>query len=240
MDTPHPRLGERLARARTRIDRAAWRVGRDPLDVTLVLVTKSAPPSIFPAARRAGVEHVGESRVQDTQRRRAGQPTDFTWHLVGHLQSNKTRRAVALFDVLHGLDSCALLERVDEVAGQLGRRPDVLLQINVSGEISKSGLPPEALPETLERARGLRHARLVGLMTMAPACEDPEQARPVFRRLAELRDEHAPLLRPGGLPQLSMGMSGDYEVAVEEGSTLVRLGTLLVAEEPSTPAPERA
>ncbi|MHC5211759.1 MAG: YggS family pyridoxal phosphate-dependent enzyme [Planctomycetota bacterium] len=231
MDTPHPRLGERLARARALIDRAARRAGRDPGEVTLVLVTKSAPPSIFAAARREGVHHVGESRVQDAERRRAGQELGFSWHLIGHLQSNKARRAVALFDVLHGVDSPGLLARVDEAAGSLGRHPDVLLQVNVSGEASKFGLAPDVLGDVLEQARTLRHARLVGLMTMAPACEDPEQARPVFRRLAELRDAHVPAAGPGGLPHLSMGMSDDFEVAVEEGATFVRLGTLLVADD---------
>jgi hypothetical protein len=231
MDTQHPRLGERLALARSRIERAARRAGRDPGEVTLVLVTKSAPPSIFGAARRWGVRHVGESRVQDAARRRAGDEHGFTWHLVGHLQSNKARRAVAMFDVLHGVDSPELLARVDDAAGSLGRRPRVLLQVNVTGEPSKHGLAPDALSDALAPARSLRHARLVGLMTMAPACDDPEQARDAFRRLAALRASHAPALGPGALAELSMGMSGDFEVAVEEGATLVRLGTAIVAED---------
>jgi pyridoxal phosphate enzyme (YggS family) len=229
-----------MAQVRARIDRAARRAGRDPSQVTMVLVTKSAPPTIFAAASRQGVRHVGESRVQDAERRRAGLEADFTWHLVGHLQSNKARRAAALFDVLHGVDSAGLLARVDEAAGRLGRNPDVLLQVNVSGEARKHGLHPDALGDALAAARSLRNARLVGLMTMAPACDDPEQSRPVFRRLADLRDAHARAAGPGALPQLSMGMSADFEVAVEEGATLVRLGTVLVAEDAPAPLRESA
>jgi pyridoxal phosphate enzyme (YggS family) len=229
MQTRIEPFSERLAQVRRRIERAAARAGRDPSAVTLVVVTKEAPDSIFDTARAAGVRDVGESRVQQAERRHEGRADDFRWHLVGHLQGNKARRAVRLFDVLHGVDSVALLQRVDEAAAAFDRRPEVLLQVNVSGEATKHGLPVDELPAALQAAGRLSHARVTGLMTMAPESEDPEAARPHFRALSALRDRHG---RGGAaLDQLSMGMSDDFEVAVEEGATLVRIGRLLVRPE---------
>ena len=227
-------FADRLASVRRRIDTAARRSGRDPSAVTLVLVTKSAPESIFAVARAAGVRDVGESRVQQAETRHEGRADDFRWHLVGHLQANKARRAVRLFDVLHGVDSAALLDRVDAAAQAFDRRPEVLLQVNVSGEASKHGLAPDELPAALEASSRLSHARVTGLMTMAPESDDPEVPRACFRALARLRERHA---RPQGpaLEQLSMGMSDDFEVAVEEGATIVRIGRLLVR--PDAPSP---
>ena len=235
MESPTEPFSERLAAVRRRIERAAARAGRDPSAVTLVLVTKEAPEPIFEAARAAGVRDVGESRVQQAELRHEGRADDFRWHLVGHLQSNKARRAVRVFDVLHGIDSIALLQRVDEAAAAFDRRPEVLLQVNVSGEASKHGFAPGDLPDALQAAGGLSHARVSGLMTMAPAAEDAEAARPHFRALAALGRQHS---RPGAVLQLSMGMSDDFEVAVEEGATLVRVGRLLVR--PEAPGPRDA
>lgn len=217
-------LPERLAGVRAELDAAARRAGRTAGAVRLVVVTKSAPPGVFALLAAAGAGDVGESRVQAGQARRAGREAAFCWHLVGHLQSNKARAAVQAFDVLHGLDSPELLERVDRAAGELSRAPGVFLQVNVSGEPSKHGLPPAALPAALEAGRALRHARLLGLMTMAPEGGDP---RPVFAGLRRLRDELAPELQ-----ELSMGMSDDFAVAVEEGATCVRVGRRLVADLP--------
>ena len=222
-------FADRLATVRRRIADAAARAGRDPASITLVLVTKSAPESIFAVARAAGVRDVGESRVQQAEMRHEGRADDFRWHLVGHLQANKARRAVRLFDVLHGIDSAALLERVDAAAQAFDRRPEVLLQVNVSGEASKHGLSPDELPAALEAVSRLSHARVTGLMTMAPETDDPEVPRACFRALAELRDRHARAQGPA-LEQLSMGMSDDFETAVEEGATIVRIGRLLVQE----------
>jgi PLP dependent protein len=219
-------LPERLARVRVELADAARRAGRAPGEVALVVVTKAAPPGVFALLEAAGAGDVGESRVQAGEARRAGREAAFRWHLVGHLQSNKARVAVAAFDVLHGLDSLELLARVERAAGELRRTPGVFLQVNVSGEASKHGFSPAALPEALAAARALRHARPLGLMTMAP--EGPsEAARPVFAALRRLRDELAPELR-----ELSMGMSDDFAVAVEEGSTCVRIGRRLVADLP--------
>lgn len=221
-------LAERLAGVRAAIAAAALRSGRAPQDVTLVAVTKSAPPQTFGLLAAAGVTDAGESRVQDAERRLSGWETAFRWHLVGHLQSNKVRRAVPLFDVFHGVDSPALATRIDRVAGELGRRIDFLLQVNVSGEASKHGVPAEQAPAALAALAGLRHARLVGLMTMAPLADDPERARPVFAALRELRDRCQGRHGAPPLPELSMGMTDDFEVAVEEGATLVRVGRRLV------------
>lgn len=223
----HP-LPDRLRAVRDVIGAAARRAGRDPAEVTLVAVTKSAPPSILGELLEAGVKDAGESRVREAEARMAGHEHDFRWHLVGHLQSNKARRAMALFDVFHGVDSTALMRKLDDLALELDRHPELLLQVNVGGERSKHGLLPEELPEALEASRALQRARLVGLMTMAPAADDPQQARPIFRELAALRDRHAQRAGPEGLRHLSMGMSDDFAVAVEEGATMVRVGRRLV------------
>jgi len=221
-------LADRIAQVRRRIEQAAARAGRDPAAVTLVLVTKEAPDSIFEEALRAGQRDVGESRVQQAETRHGAGGPDFRWHMVGHLQANKVRRAVRLFDVLHGVDSTELLARIDSAGAALGRRPEVLLQVNVSGEVSKHGLSPEELPSALAVAAGLTHARVTGLMTMAPLSEDPAAARACFRGLAALRARHARGSQGVELTGLSMGMSDDFETAVEEGATLVRIGRLLV------------
>jgi len=223
MSTPGQTFPARLAQVRREIDAAAARAGRAPGEVTLVVVTKSAPEGVFALAAAAGVGNVGESRVQAGLARRAGREALFRWHLVGSLQSNKVRAAVGAFDVLHGIDSAELLLRVERAAAELRRSPQVYLQVNVSGEASKHGLPPAALPAVLQAAGGLAHARLAGLMTMAPEGDDPQAARPVFAALRALRDRHAP-----GLRGLSMGMSDDFRVAVEEGATCVRVGRRLV------------
>lgn len=149
------------------------------------------------------------------------------WHLIGHLQSNKVRRAIALFDWLHSLDSADLVERADRIAAELGRRPNVLLELNVSGEASKHGARgPDDQEALFQAATRARHLSVVGLMTMAPLTAEPEQVRPCFRRLREMRDALAPRFGPE-FRELSMGMSGDYEIAIEEGATWVRVGSAL-------------
>lgn len=227
-------LDQRLAEVRHRLEAAATRAGRDPADVQLVLVTKSAPAGVFELARAAGVRDVGESRVQAGLARRAGREAHFRWHLVGSLQSNKARAAVGAFHVLHGVDSVALLQRIERAAMELGRHPELYLQVNVSGEASKHGFAPADLPGALEAACALRHARLRGLMTMAPASASASAVRSVFAGLRTLRDRLAPRL-----PGLSMGMSDDFELAVEEGATCVRIGRQLVADLPELAGLER-
>ena len=225
-DTPAAALSERLVEVRRQLERACRSAGRPSADVTLVVVTKAAPPGVFAAVAAAGLTDVGESRVQAGVQRRAQAPAGLRWHLVGSLQSNKVRAAVGAFDVLHGIDSIDLLERVERVASEISRRPQVYLQVNVSGEPGKHGLSPADLPAALDAARALRCARLAGLMTMAPATDAPEAARSTFAALRELRDRLAPATG------LSMGMSDDFVVAVEEGSTCVRIGRRLVAALP--------
>jgi len=212
---------------RADIARAARRAGRDPDAVTLVVVTKYAPPAVFDALVRLGVRDVAENRArQAVARMEAPGAERFRWHFVGHVQSNKVRKLVPRVDVFHGVDSVELLRRIDRVAAELGRAPELLLQLNVSGESSKTGLAEEALPEALRVAGALQAARVVGLMTMAPHVDDPEQARAVFRHLAELARAH-------DLPELSMGMTNDFAVAVQEGATFVRIGTRIVQDDES-------
>ena len=231
MPAPQPAaaapLEQRLAALRDRIAVAARRAGRDPGEVRLVAVTKSAAPAIFPRLAAAGVRDVGESRVQQLVARASGRERDFRWHLVGHLQSNKVRAALRVADVLHGIDSIALLERVEALAAETGRRPEVFLQVNVSGEPAKHGVAPGELPALLDVASGLERARVVGLMTMAPADAPEATLRAVFSGLRRLRDAHA---TRWPLPGLSMGMSDDFEVAIEEGATCIRVGRVLVGE----------
>jgi pyridoxal phosphate enzyme (YggS family) len=185
-------------------------------------------PSIIARLVRVGAEHLGENRIADAEPKVRGLPAGPTWHLIGHLQSNKARRAVTHFAWIHSVDSVELLERLDRIAAETGRRPTVLLQVNVAGEAQKSGVAESGLASLVEKAARAEHLDVAGLMTMAPLTADPEASRPVFRRLRELRDA----LRSSGaagpsFAQLSMGMTDDFEVAVEEGATLVRVGRAL-------------
>lgn len=193
----------------------------DPARLRIVAVTKGHPVEVVRAAFEAGIVMLAENRVQEAEPKIAAVPS-VEWHLVGRLQSNKARRAVRAFEVIHSIDSIELLTRVDELAGEEERRPRVLLQVNVSGESTKAGLPPDGLPEVVAP----HAARLVGLMTIAPMGASASEARAVFGRLREIRDrlEQSAGI---GLPELSMGMSADAEAAAAEGATLVRIGTAL-------------
>ena len=210
----HDRLLERLRAL-------AAANGHDPQRLRIVGITKTHPLSVVRAAIEAGLTILGESRVQEAEPKVAATP-EAEWHYVGRLQSNKARRAVRAFDVVHSVDSVGLLERIDEVADEEGRTPRVLLQVNVSGEPAKAGFAPDAL--TAVRPPHL--ARLVGLMTIAPMGASPHEARAVFGRLRELRDGLADRIGLP-LPELSMGMSADADAAAAEGATLVRIGTAL-------------
>jgi len=220
-------LAQRLDAVRVAIAAAERRAGRAPGSVRLVVVTKAAPASVFDALAGLGVQDVGENRLQGAEQRLAGRGDGFRWHFIGHLQSNKARRAAQKFDVFHGVDGLPLLQRLDRAAAEFHRRLDVLVQVNVSGEASKSGLRPEELPAVLAAGERLEHVRLIGLMTMAPLSADPQAARPVFTGLARLLEEQR--ARHPGLSELSMGMTDDFEVAIEAGATLVRIGRRIVA-----------
>jgi pyridoxal phosphate enzyme (YggS family) len=226
-------LRERLGEVRRRVESSALRAGRDPAEVTLIAVSKTHPASLVARAIEAGARDLGENRVQEADakieeiehepRRRA------RWHLIGHLQSNKARRAVKVIDVIHTVDSVALVERLERLCEEEGRAElPVLAQVSLAGEATKAGAGVDELPSIIGRAGACARVRLVGLMTMPPFDEDAERARPFFRRLRELRDEwRGRGAFPTGAGELSMGMSHDFEIAVEEGATMVRVGTAI-------------
>ncbi len=211
-------LRERLSELEERIERAAARAGRRREDVTLVAITKTFPASTIREAYALGVRHFGENYVQEFESK-APEVSDLAWarfHFVGHLQSNKARRAAELFQVIETVDS----ERLSSKINDIGADMEVMLEVKLSPEQAKSGAELERLPRLVEAVRGCANLRLTGLMTMPPWSDDPEQSRPYFQRLRRLAEEH-------GLSCLSMGMSQDFEVAIEEGATHLRIGTAL-------------
>jgi PLP dependent protein len=211
----------------SRIEAAAARARRDPSEVTLIGVTKTVDADRVRAAVDAGLKHLGENRVQEAAAKKdaIGPLPGVTWHLIGHLQSNKAARAADLFDWVHSVDSAELGRRLDRAAATHPSPLPVLLQIDLGHEPTKHGVDEGELQEVVSELAGLAGIDLRGLMTIPPASENPEDARPFFRRLRTLRDRL-------GLPELSMGMTGDFEVAVEEGATLVRVGRALFGERP--------
>ena len=221
-------LRARLADVRARIERAAGRAGRDPASVRLIAVSKTFPVDFVRAAAQAGQIDFGENKVQEALDK-IERTTDLPlrWHLIGHLQSNKAKK-VGRFDLIHSIDAAALMVKVDAAARDAGRTIELLVQVDLAGEATKHGAREEELLGVFEAARGLRSCRVIGLMLLPPAVEDPGQARPYFKALTTLRQR----LLAGGvdgsmLHELSMGMSHDFEVAVEEGSTMVRVGTAI-------------
>ncbi len=216
-------IRERLAEVRRRIDAAAGRSGRTAEAVTLVAVSKTMSVEAIREAVAAGVTVLGENRVQEARDKIAALAGVAEWHLVGHLQTNKAKLAVGLFQRIHSLDSVRLAEELERHAREAGRQVRCLIQVNVGGEEQKSGAPESGVRPLLEAANRLPHILVEGLMAIPPFLSDPEAIRPYFRRLRLLRDE---LAREGfSLPDLSMGMTQDFEVAIEEGATLVRVGT---------------
>jgi len=225
-------IADRVAAVRERIARAAERASRPPAEVTLVAVTKAHPEEAVRAAFAAGVRDFGENRVQEAEPKVAATAdlvaAGLRWHLVGHLQSNKARKAVALFRFVHSVDSLELALRLARIGAETARPVRALVQVDLAGEEAKFGLPEAELLPTLEALRGSEGLRVEGLMVLPPYLE-PEEVRPFFRRLRELRERAA----AGGLlvgRELSMGMSHDFEAAVEEGATIVRVGTAIFGE----------
>lgn len=225
----------RLASVRERVAHAALRVGRKPDEIAIVAVAKRKSPERIVAAVRAGVRDLAENYVQEAlakipivnaELQRAGLALP-RWHFVGQLQRNKARDVVRWFDTVASVDREALGAELDRRAEQEDRRLDVLLQVNLSGEAQKGGVDPAALPALLEASRGWTRLRAIGLMTVPAAAADPEASRPAFAQLRALRDELRE--KPGGelLSELSMGMTGDFEIAIEEGATIVRVGTAI-------------
>ena len=224
-----PTIAERLAHIRGRIAGAARSAGRDPSSIRLVAVSKTFPIGAIREAYAAGQRDFGENRVQEAfQKIALGTDLDIRWHLLGHLQTNKAKKAAPAFSTIHSVDSVELLQKIDAAANDAGRTPELLIQVDVAGEATKFGLPQTKVPQLFDAAVRCRASRVVGLMALPPIPESPEDARPWFRRLRELRDEWLAAGVPGSmLAELSMGMSGDFEVAIEEGSTMVRIGTAI-------------
>ena len=212
-----------------RIDRAASHAGRDPMSVRIVAAAKTQPKALAEEALRAGVTIIGHNYVQEAVRERPDPGySPFEYHMIGHLQRNKARKAVEIFDVIETLDDSATAEALNRAAIELDRRIGVMAQINLASEPQKSGISEEEAPVLIGVIQSLSNLELLGLMTMPPFFDDPDAARPFFRRLRELRDSFiADGIMNGSASELSMGMTGDFEVAVEEGSTLVRIGTAL-------------
>lgn len=219
-------LKENLEKVRERIKSAARRAGREPAEIKLIAVSKTHPAEVLREALRAGAEIFGENKIQEAEGKIAEIGREKAeWHLIGHLQSNKARKAVKLFDLVHTLDSVELAERLERICEEENRAEmAVLIQVDLAGEATKNGISEKDLPKLIETFARFEHLKCKGLMTIPPYFEDVEKVRPYFRRLREMRDA----LLPGG--ELSMGMSHDFETAIEEGATLVRVGTAIFGE----------
>ena len=222
-------IADRLAEVRSRIAAAAQSAGRDPSSIRLVAVSKTIPIDLIRAAYQAGQRDFGENRVQEgLQKIETSADLEIRWHLLGHLQTNKARKAAAAFATIQSVDSVELLHKIDAAAVEAGTRPELLIQVDLAGEATKFGAVPGDAALMFEAAGRLQAARVVGLMTLPPAPDKPGDARPWFRRLRGLRDEWlASGVTPSMLSELSMGMSGDFEEAIQEGATMVRVGTAI-------------
>jgi pyridoxal phosphate enzyme (YggS family) len=224
-------FAQRLAAVEERIQRAAQRCGRKRESITLVAVSKKFPPERLAIAYRAGLRDFGENYVQEFAEKSPALAglTDARYHLIGHLQSNKTRLACDLFQVIQTVDSAKLLNRINQSAAERGATIEAMIEVKLSAEESKNGADPAEIPALLDAAAACSHISLTGFMTMPPWSEDPEQSRPYFRQLAVLARQY-------NLPKLSMGMSGDLETAIEEGATIIRVGTALFGRRPKPPS----
>ena len=238
-------IAENIARVRERMDAAARRGGRDPEEIALMAVTKTFPAEAIRAAYAAGARVFGENYLQEFGEKSDGMGTaalvgpDASFHMIGHLQSNKASKAVELFDAVDTVDSLKLARRLDSAAAGLDKKLRVLIEINVGGEDAKSGVAPDSaeLEALLAAAPALAHLEFCGLMTIPPWSEQGEASRPYFRRMRQLRDAIAARKLPAiAMDVLSMGMSGDFEIAIAEGSTCVRVGTAIFGRRPPRPA----
>ena len=221
---------DKLINVRERIHNTAVRAGRGASDIVLVCVTKEATLKDACDAVDAGATDIGENRIQDAVAKydKLNNRAPIRWHFIGHLQTNKVKKAVRIFDLIHSVDSVRLLEEIQKQSKSLGKMQSVLIEVNVSGEKSKYGAAPETLEELIKAASGMKNVMLLGLMAMAPYSPRPEDSRTHFRRLRELRDEYLSLKCDNiDLKHLSMGMSGDFEVAIEEGADIVRIGSAI-------------
>ncbi|HZC58694.1 MAG TPA: YggS family pyridoxal phosphate-dependent enzyme, partial [Chthoniobacterales bacterium] len=224
-----PGIVENLRVVRAAIAECERISGRPSGSVEVVAVSKTHPAEVIREAVDAGQFLFGENRVQEAKAKIPDLPAKLRWHLIGHLQSNKIRQALPLFEMIHGVDSIELLDDIQRIAGELGLFPRVLLQVNVAGESSKFGFAPEQLLSQVERILRVKRVQIEGLMTIPPLAANPENSRKYFVALRQIRDRLEQEFR-FPLPNLSMGMSGDYRVAVEEGATFVRVGTAIFGE----------
>jgi pyridoxal phosphate enzyme (YggS family) len=232
-------IAPNIASIHERIAAAASRAGRNPKEIALMAVSKTHPPESIGEAYEAGLRVFGENRIQEFANKIGALQNlpDAEWHMIGHLQTNKASKATELFHAVDSVDSLKLAEKLDAAARQLGKKLSLLLEINVGGEAAKSGVAPDspALDELLIAAPRLDSLQFRGLMTVPPFTDDPQDARPYFRKLRELRDNIAARKHPGvNMDVISMGMSHDFEVAIEEGSTCVRVGTAIFGERTKT------
>jgi hypothetical protein len=226
-------INQNLKEIKGRLTATALEAGRDPAEVQLVAVTKTVKLDRLQEAVAAGHTLFGENYVQEAKAKIASLGPGLTWHFIGHLQSNKAKPAAELFDLIHSVDRLRLAKALEQAAARLGKVQNILLQVNLAGEASKSGTAPEDTENLLVEISKMPHLRVLGLMTMPPWFSDPEKVRPYFRALRELRDRlRQQQLVDGELPELSMGMTGDFEVAVAEGATLVRIGTAIFGQRP--------
>jgi len=232
-------IAERVRVVQDRIRRAAARAGRSPDEVLCVAVSKAFGPEAVRAASEAGLRHFGENRVQEARAKVPLCPSGLTWHLVGSLQTNKAAWAVRLFEWVHSVDRLDLIDVLERACERYDRTLRVLIEVRLSPEPTKHGCTEDDLPALVERLAGSARLRLVGLMTIPPYDPDPEAARPYFRRLRQLRDRVNADLAARGMPlrldHLSMGMSHDFEVAIEEGATIVRIGQAIFGPRPDGP-----
>ena len=219
-------LAARLETIQKRIAAACERAGRNPSEVLLLPISKGMPPETLRAAAELGLTLFGENKVQEAKLKISACPSRFRWQMVGHLQSNKCRDAVHYFEMIQSVDSAAIAHEINKWATKSAKDMPVLLEVNVAGEASKHGFSPEQLLRELKELNGLKRIEIHGLMTIAPWTAEPEKVRPCFRRMRELKTECEAILG-APLEHLSMGMSGDFEVAIEEGATIVRIGTAL-------------
>ena len=217
-------IKENLVRVRKRIEQAAERAGRDPHTVRLIVVTKEAGIDQIREVMASGVTDIGENRAKDALSKREVFDSHLvSWHMIGHLQSNKAKDAVRIFSIIHSVDSIKLVHILNKEAKKNNKIQDILIEVNTSGEETKFGVKPNRVEDFLKEVRGLKHINILGLMTMAPFVKVAEMARPYFKKLKQLADTHK-------LKELSMGMTQDFEVAIEEGATMVRIGSAIFKE----------
>ncbi|NMA54748.1 MAG: YggS family pyridoxal phosphate-dependent enzyme [Firmicutes bacterium] len=223
-----PSIEDNIALLRDKIEAAAVRSGRRLEDIRIIAVTKTVPADKIDAAVAAGLEHIGESRVQEAASKKEIVAPGPMWHLIGHLQRNKAKHAIRLFDFIHSVDSWRLARALQRRAEEADLTVNCLVQVNISGEKTKYGVSPDQLVSLLKKISSLSRLNVHGLMTIAPYAEDPEEVRPIFRQLRQLAERVDKLALPRiCMQELSMGMSGDFEPAIEEGATMVRIGSAI-------------